>query len=272
VQIDPWIQNPEGLWVQRFAKLVQYQQLLKIQRLNRLRQLQRYLAGLSIQTNGTASFDGASTWTLTKPSGVQTGDVMFVGISWDNTATTFTPSASFTVIASGVGSGSMRTSCFFRIAQAGDTSWTWTTTGGASFGGVCLTFTGNDTVTQPDAIGSTNTNTGSATLTANAVVVAADQAYEVICVGGWNAGNASASGFTAQTNGATANSPIALLYKGPLGVGSTGTTVVTESGATSGQIIAAIPFAVRPGASAGNAPLSQRFTSTPQIQSSFNIM
>src|SRR5206468_4137739 len=99
----------------------------------------------------------------------------------------------------------MKTWCGCRIIQPGDTSWAFTNSGANALGGICQTFSGIDTVTQPDASGSTSTNTGSATLTVNAVTVVTDQAWECVAVGGWNGGHASIPGFSSVDNGTTAN-------------------------------------------------------------------
>jgi hypothetical protein len=206
----------------------------------------------AIRANGSATRDASSTASLTKPTGALAGDLMVISLSWDASGSALTAPAGWTAIATNIGNTSMKAAAYYRVVQAGDTSWTWTFTGAPSVGWVVQTFSGEDTTTPIDATGTTSTNTGAATIVANAVTVVTSQAIELIANGAWNGSTVfSATGFTALNNGAAANQPASLLYNlTGKATGSTGTVTCTGSGSATSQILTAIPFAVRPAATA----------------------
>jgi hypothetical protein len=210
---------------------------------------------LAIRANGTATRDATGTGTLTKPTGALAGDLLVISLSWDATGTLTAP-AGWTALATNVGNATMKGAAYYRVVQAGDASWSWTVSGTPAVGWVVQTFSGEDTTTPIDATGTTSTNTGAASLVANAVTVVTSQAIEVIANGAWNGSTVfTATGFTAVNNGATANQPASLLYNlTGKATGSTGTVTCTGSGSATGQILTAIPFALRPAAGAAPGP------------------
>jgi archaellum component FlaF (FlaF/FlaG flagellin family) len=206
---------------------------------------------IAIRANGSATRDASSGATLTKPTGALAGDLMVISLSWDAGGTLTAP-AGWTALATNVGNTSMKAAAYYRVVQAGDTSWSWTWTSAPAVGWVVQTFSSEDTTTPIDATGTTSTNTAAASITANAVTVVTSQAIEVIANGAWNGSTVfSATGFTVINNGATANQPASLMYNlTGKATGSTGTVTCTGSGSASGQILTAIPFALRPAAGA----------------------
>jgi hypothetical protein len=197
-------------------------------------------------TVDTSNANGTTSITVTKPTGSTTGDLMIatITIEWGTGAGTITTPTGWTLVGS-TSTGTQVTSCFQRLFQTGDTSWSFPYTAGAGTHsiGVCFqTFTGCDTGTPIDATGTASNNTSGTTITANAVTVATANAWELIALGCSTTGNASATGFTALNN-AGSNEQSSLLYnQTPKSTGSTGTVSCTIGGGGG----MCIPFAIRP--------------------------
>lgn len=222
---------------------------------------------IAVRASGSTTWDeiGTQTTTVSRPSGTQAGDLMVAAWTYEGSTTPATPTG-WTAVATGVGNATNKGACFYRVAQAGDVSWTFDAGSAVDHGGVLQTFSGVNTTTPIDATGTTSTNTGLGALTANAVTVATDQSWHLIASGAWNPGNFTATGFTVVDNGgAFANEAAALLYNTtPKSVGSTGTVSVACSGTTGGQVLTDIPFALRPVAGVTLTAAAGTFTETGQ--------
>lgn len=210
--------------------------------------------------SGTVTRDGTNDWTVTKPAAVAAGHVAVLVISWDATSTTTvaTPTG-WTVIAANIGNTSMKASAFYRVIQSGDTSWLVDINhAGNSLGGVFKAFSGVDNTTPIDATGTASTNTGNTSIVANAVTIATSGAWHMIGLGAWNGSTTfTATGFSDQNNGNTANQPADLQFNtSPQSTGSTGSVTVTASGSGAGQILSAIPFALRPAGGGGGTDVT----------------
>ncbi len=204
----------------------------------------------------------AATTTITLPSGTAATDVVVVCFGTDNnaaTTTTVTAPAGWTridvTVAGSNGTTRVKQDVFWALGNVSNLGFTNSNTG-ATFqqGWVCLGWTGVDNTTPIDATGTSNTNASAANITTNAVTVATDQAWHVIAVTDWLGKVAyTATSFT-EKNNAAANAAAAILYNTtPKSVGSTGTVVVNNSdGTTTGEILNATPFALRPAADASS--------------------
>lgn len=208
-------------------------------------------------TSGDVHAPGATT-VITLPTGTAATDVVTVFFGSGTSSTTVittTPPTGWTAIATAftVTSGGVQVRLSGYWALGNVASKTFTNTGaGASCdqGWICLGFTGVDNTTPIDAAGTTSSSTGASAVNANAVTVATDQAWEVIGLTSWQGGTWSASGFTAKQN-AHVNEDASCLYNStPKAVGSTGTVSCSSTGSSTGQVEAAMPFALRPTASA----------------------
>jgi hypothetical protein len=211
-------------------------------------------ADLSGQGNGTK--------TLTKPTGSTsaTDILLCTWSSWESTGTsTLSTPAGWTLIAV-VDTGSVRSWTFWALGNVAATGFAWVAGGGGTdLGWVCLGFTGVDLTTPIDATGTTSTNTGANSITANAVTIATANAWHLIAGADNLDGVMSATGFTVKDNGSTLHMRASLLYNTtPKSTGSTGTVTVNNSAAASGQELAAVPFALRPAATATKAPPTYR--------------
>lgn len=212
---------------------------------------------IGVRASGSGTFDVAigaasGSTTVTIPSGTQPGDLMIasVCVGWITSAGTITTPSGWTAVEATVVAGfGTLSAVFWRIAQAGDSTWSFPIVGGTGNGfiGVALqSFTGCDQTNPIDSTGTGSSNTGSNTITANAVTVAFANSWELIGLAQDNTGTASATGFTVLSNAGSA-AQVALLYNAtPKATGSTGTVTVTGGGGASGNELACTPFAIRP--------------------------
>ena len=156
----------------------------------------------------------------------------------------------WTAIGSFIGGTSNAIWAQYRLAQVGDTSWTWTLAHGttANLGVILQSFSGVDQTTPIDATGTTVTSSNQQTVTVATYNTATANAWELIAMGcaSWGVSPVfSATGFTAADNSPATNQAAGLLYLGPkVSAGATGSVVATVSGSGSGQKIDAIPFAI----------------------------
>jgi hypothetical protein len=203
--------------------------------------------GFRAKTSGNALSPNGVNFAITKPAGTLNTDLLVVVLS--HGGNTMTTPTGWTAIALNIGSTSRKQSAFW--APGSVTNLTMSgTSGGYNTGWVCDGYTGVDATTPIDATGTTSTSTGAATLTANAVTIVTAQAWHAIGSKAWNAGTLTAPNFTTQDNGGASASQATYQLYNTTGkaTGSTGTVTLTASGATSGQDLSAIPFALRPAA------------------------
>jgi hypothetical protein len=197
-----------------------------------------------------------ATTTITKPAGTASTDVLVVTFSCDaNSATpaTVTAPAGWTAVNTaftGVnGANNVRLAVFWALGSVANLGFTNSATGAVhQQGWICVGFTGVDNTTPIDATAATNSSTSATTVTTNAVTVATANAWHCIPTADWNgsAADMSAPNFTRQQN-ASGQANATLLYNTtPKAAGSTGTVVVTSVNSATGQIIDAMPFALRP--------------------------
>lgn len=127
-------------------------------------------------------------------------------------------------------------------------------------GWICVALDGVDLATPIDVAGTPSSSTSSGTVTAAALTIATANACELIGVGQWLGGAFTASGYTVKAN-AGVNQSAALLYNlTGKPIGSTGTVSVACSGSTTGQILIAMPFAVRPASTTADVTSSDSTT------------
>lgn len=215
--------------------------------------------GFRQASSGDLHFPGTTT-TITKPTGFASTDVLVAFFGTGNGASltsTVTAPTGWTAISAGytVSSGVTRLALYGFWALGSVAALGFTNTNGNSTdqGWVCLAFTGVDNTTPIDATGTVpNSSTGSATVTANAVTVVTNGAWYACGLAAWNGGAWSASGVTVKSN-AQSNEDASCGYNTtPKSPGSTGTVLFTTGGGSGGQVIAAMPFAMRPDAGAAS--------------------
>lgn len=210
---------------------------------------------IGIRASGSVTYDvhQPSSTVITKPAAAAAGDVAILLLSYGwatGAARSMSLTAGWTGIAINVGStGTLgeRTDAYYRVIQAGDTTWTATpSVTGIDLGITFIAFTGVDNTTPIDATGTTATNSASNTITAPLVTVVTNQSWELIGIGSYMGGGCTATGFTEFAN-AGSNEYAGVLYNTtPKSTGSTGTVVVTTAASATGNVMSAIPFALRP--------------------------
>jgi hypothetical protein len=198
-----------------------------------------------------------ATTTITKPTGTASTDVLIVVFGTDfggsGPAATVTAPAGWAAVNAAFtvtnGNGNVRLTVFWAPGSVANLGFTNSLTGSShQEGWICVGFTGVDVTTPIDATAATNSSINSTTLTTNAVTVATAGAWHCIPTVDWlgSAADLGAPGFTRQQN-ASGQANSTLLYNTTAkSAGSTGTVVVTSANAASGQIIEAMPFALRP--------------------------
>jgi hypothetical protein len=211
----------------------------------------------SISSGDVASTGGATS--VTKPAGTANTDVLILVFGVDAlsaTPGTVTAPAGWTAINTTFlvtnGTSNVRLAAFWALGSVANLSFTNSATGQQQ-GWVCVGFTGVDNATPIDAVAATNSSSSATTLVTNAVTVATANAWHCIPAADWNgsAADLSAPSFTRQQN-ASANANATLLYNTtPKSAGSTGTVTVTSVNSATGQVILAMPFALRPDTGGG---------------------
>jgi hypothetical protein len=191
----------------------------------------------------------ASPVTITKPAGTVATDVLVAVFAFRG-GDTITAPTGWTAVATGAGNATFLQSCWWALGSVAALGFTYSKPGADDVGWICSAFSGVDNTTPVDATGTTSTSTAALTVTANAVTVATANAYHLIAFSPWNAGTLSATGFTLVDNSPVTNQQVGLLYKSLSATGSTGTVTCTVSGSATGQVLIAIPFALRPAAAA----------------------
>lgn len=212
-------------------------------------------ADLANQASGTI--------TISKPAGTAATDVLAVAFALDDVnsgSPTISAPTGWTAITAGFrqasGVNSLTLYGFWALGNVANLGFTFTR-GGASnadIGWLCIDYTGVDNTTPIDANdGAANGTAGASSVTSNAVTVVTDQAWHVILSCDFLGKVAfTATGFTEQHNGAVNAAIVQLYNQSPKAIGSTGTVVVNNSDATSsGEVMAAMPFALRPAAGSG---------------------
>ena len=159
------------------------------------------------------------------------------------------PPAGWSTVAQNViessSNGNEGASVYYRVIQAGDTSWTFTMSESAYISFALQSFSGINTSSPIDNTGTTSANSGSNTITTNSVTVNSSGAWELISVSQSNGGTIpTATNFTALSN-EDRNST--LLYDTTaLNPGATGAVTVTGGGPAAGNMLVAIPFTIVP--------------------------
>lgn len=208
------------------------------------------MADLVFRAQSQGDLLATQNFTVTKPTGTQSTDVLVLVVG--NSATTVTPPAGWNIVASAAGDATIKAWVFWAYGSVANLTFTHPTS--SDVGWVMVAYQNGDQTTQPDATGSTATNTNSGTLSAPAVTTATDRALELIGAVAWQSGAWSATGFTSRDNGSAANQQAALLEANSVKTpaGSTGAVTVTNGGTTSGQHLIVVPFALRPEAVAAS--------------------
>jgi hypothetical protein len=206
-----------------------------------------------------------ATTTITKPAGTASTDVLVVTFGTDIggiAAAIVTAPSGWTAINTALavtnGNSNVRLAAFWALGGVANLVFNNSATTDQE-GWICVGFTGVDNTTPIDATAAPNSSSSATTLTTNAVTVATSGAWHCIPCIDWNgsATDMSAPGFTTKQN-ASAQANATLLYNATSKpAGSTGTVVVTSVSSATGQIIAAMPFALRP-AGAGAAFVARR--------------
>lgn len=219
---------------------------------------------MAIAAGNNTSADIASagaTFNSTMPSGAGASSIVVFTVSFANDTGTaigsWTPPTGWTEIGTrSFISGTTKpigTQSFWSLGN--NTNLTWTKSGSVKYvGWVAVNYTGVDLTTPIDATGTNANNTGSNTLTTNAVTIATDQAWHLIAAHDWNVagGTFSATSFTTVQSPGPDESACLMYNTTPKGVGSTGTVVITATGGTAANnAITAQSYALRPASGGG---------------------
>jgi hypothetical protein len=201
---------------------------------------------------------------VTKPTGFASTDILIVTLNWANTGSpTLTVPSGWTAIGTVVATN-ITVAAYSALGSVASTAFALSVS--RDNGNVCAAYTGVDTTTPVDATGTTSSNSGAASITANAVTIATDQALHLIAAGSWASGVYSATGFTVQNNGAAPNQAASILYNlTPKSVGSTGTVTVNNTVST-GQVLVVIPFALRPAAGGSTSPVAKMYVQSQAVR------
>jgi hypothetical protein len=193
-----------------------------------------------------------ATTTVTKPVGANSSHRLVLTVANDTgagTANVLTPPAGWTRIGSTVSAGGtqIRLDVFHAAGDVANLGFSNSQTGSSyQQGWVCSAYTGVDATTPVDVVGTANSNTGAATLATNGFTPASTGAAHLVAFCDWIGGTYSATGYTVSQN-AHANAGAGLLYNLTAltgGVAEPGVTV-GDSQPTTGQVLAALPFALR---------------------------
>jgi len=203
-----------------------------------------------------------STVAITLPTGTTSTDVIIVSFGSDDGSAVGTWSAPagwtplFNNFTSNNGSSYVGMIGFWALGSV--SNLTFTKSGVVNeLGWLCTGWTGVDNSTPIDATGTTSsTNSNTASITANSVTPVTTGALELICLADWNSGTLTSSPSTLNfiLNGNTAGTAAASNASADLCYGqstltggvSSGTFSITDAGSSSGQILLAAPFALRP--------------------------
>jgi hypothetical protein len=204
-------------------------------------------------TDTTGDIGSLTTSTvITKPTGANSSHRLVLVVADDTSAATanvLTPPAGWTRVGSTVSASGaqLRLNVFHAPGDVAGLTFTNSQTGtNYQQGWVCAAYTGVDATTPVDVAGTANSNTGAATLATNGFTPASTGAVHLIAFCDWIGGTYSATGYTVSQN-AHANAGAGLLYSLTAltgGVAEPGVTVGDSQPAT-GQVLAALPFALR---------------------------
>lgn len=213
------------------------------------------MIGFRSSQSGDAAAPGAVT-NISLPAGLQAADTVIVvfGSTRPSTANPnmITPPVGWTPIGSVVtgndGVNEVTLEAFWAMGSIGNLSFTNSQTAGLAQGWVCAAFIGVDGLAPIDATAASNSNSGGH-VTTNSVTVITAGAWHLIAGAELNVHElSSALPFVAATNGSPpSHQGAALLYNPtPLAAGATGTVLIGISVSDPGDVVAGIPFALRP--------------------------
>ena len=196
-------------------------------------------------------FGGPGPKTVSLPGACQPNDVGIItaissGASWA------TPSG-WTAVTLNYSQGGLYQSVWYRVIQAGDTSWSFGNSSMNNASLVFVAFTGVYSIGTIDVIGTPSFSAGITTVFVNSITIATTGAFFLNAVAGIYPGTNpqfSAAGFSEYDNGPiSVNYQTGLLWKGPLSAGVTSTFNITSSyggGNLPYQYLFNIPFALTP--------------------------
>lgn len=197
----------------------------------------------------------AATLTVTKPTGFASTDALVLFVGSGRTAITpgtWTAPSGWTAIATAVSQNGTNSGVNLAgfVAYGNVANLGFTKSGTVDdVGWVMLAFTGGDQTTIVDAAGTPNSNTAAGSITAGAVTPATTGAAYVTGLASWVGGTWSGTGFTLKQNaGANEDTSCAFDLTGLTGGVSSGTKSLSTTGGATAQILAAMPFALRPAA------------------------
>jgi hypothetical protein len=186
------------------------------------------------ESNATDLTSGNSTTSLTIgiPSGTENNDLMLM-VLFTNNAQTVTAPNGWTNVTTYTGYGTLYIRIMYRVAQPGDTSWTWTQSTGDLWS--CMIQTYRRTYSVPGQVVSKGQNGSSTTITATGGMTAGTADMHVVwgCLDMTSTHTMSASGYTGTTQVTRSYKQIRHFYKP--GTGSNETPVVTFTTAASGR-------------------------------------
>ena len=198
----------------------------------------------------------AGTTTVSFVAGTAATDVVVVVFGTDATTETITPPSGATRIGSQVvqnqGGGTViNLDAFWCLGSQSNNGFTNGTTGAFQQGWVAASFTGVDNTTPIDVAGVGTSTSGNSSVTANSITIVTAGAWECIAGCDWLGKVPFAATSFSEAHNAATNASASLLYNQTgKSTGATGSVSVSNSDGTStGELIAVLPFALRPAAS-----------------------
>ncbi len=192
--------------------------------------------------------------TITKPPGTVATDVLIcvIAIGGANLSDTITTPADWTLIAPHVdqsdGTNRVELYAFWALGSTSNLSFSFAGLTLNSSGWLCAAFTGADNAAPIDVANSGVSNTGATSLSCGALTIVDDGCWEMAACADHLLQTLSAPGCTLASNGSPASfQSAALLYNTtPLSPGAAAAIVISAGGSGTGQILAALAFALKP--------------------------
>lgn len=197
----------------------------------------------------------ATTLTLNKPPNTQNNYFMIVIIvtnhSFSNPDNVITPPSGWNVISATDKVTSldnvMQLWSYWALGSVSDLNFANSQNGiGWTQGAICVTFSGVYNASPIDAVGATNNNSASGSLTTNDLTIVRNGSLHLVVFTSWLGGRVSAPNFTTVQNPGV-NTLASLSYNlTPKSNGAAGTVSVTNNATPTGQTHFAFPFSLIP--------------------------
>jgi hypothetical protein len=187
------------------------------------------------------------TITITKPT-VVAGDILVVefGINGGISAASVTAPAGWTQIGSTIHNSHVTVQAFWALQSVAALGFTFVGGGSQDLTWKCGTFRNVDNVNPIDAVGTGNSNTGSATISVATFNTVTNNALEMFAICDWNSGAFTQASFNIDPTPTSFNASALCYAKAAQATaGATGAFTVSDSGSATGQVLCYQQWALR---------------------------